>query len=387
MLRTLIVTASVFLLISPASSQPRNEVLENYRAYQAALERRDIPAAEAAAENALAASEARDGDGGQTAILALNLAITRLTLGDNPGALAAAQRAFALAEAGARGVEPTFAELILGRAELAAGVVGGADRLERVLTSEHAAATLAPDELYMAASQLGTWAVRESQFARARSAWATAARFASGAPLGAAYSLAGARIGEATSIILDEWQRVGERMDIERAHEAYSLLDEAAALLSPLSNIESHDRELTLAQSALAQTMAWRAVLRAKLRTDQQELPPDWGEAEGDGDAAEIGPRDLTRIRCPFRLVARPRPVFPRSSQQRLQVGSVVIRLTIDDAGTITGWNTAAHVGDVRFVEAVESVVGYWRIERRSDAVSYCRMGGTVLQPIAFSFR
>jgi hypothetical protein len=62
------------LVALPAAAQTPNPVVGHYRAYNAALERGDLATAETEARAALAASEMRDGDGGSTAVLALNLA-------------------------------------------------------------------------------------------------------------------------------------------------------------------------------------------------------------------------------------------------------------------------------------------------------------------------
>lgn len=69
--------AIVLAVAGPVAAQAPNPVLTHFRAYRAALESNDLPTAEREAAAALAASEARDGDGGRTAVLALNLASIR----------------------------------------------------------------------------------------------------------------------------------------------------------------------------------------------------------------------------------------------------------------------------------------------------------------------
>ena len=123
-MRTAILAVLAAGLAATASAQTGdapNPVIAHYRAYRAALERNDMAAAEVAAEAALAASEARDGDGGRTAVLAMNLAQARLDRGRTREALAPAQRAhgLALSRGAQSGVDPLLASLILGRAELA----------------------------------------------------------------------------------------------------------------------------------------------------------------------------------------------------------------------------------------------------------------------------
>lgn len=66
--------ALVCILVSPAFAQPADLVATNYALYRAAIERGDSEAAQTAAAAALAESQRRDGEGGNTAILAYNLA-------------------------------------------------------------------------------------------------------------------------------------------------------------------------------------------------------------------------------------------------------------------------------------------------------------------------
>ena len=60
-----VLAALMWSLFAPAAAQAPNPVLQHYRAYQAALDANDLVAAESEAAAALAASEARDGDGGK----------------------------------------------------------------------------------------------------------------------------------------------------------------------------------------------------------------------------------------------------------------------------------------------------------------------------------
>jgi hypothetical protein len=79
---TVFVAAAFAALLTVASATAQtNPVLQHYRAYAAALERGDLATATTEAQAALAASEARDGDGGRTAVLSLNLATVQLWAG------------------------------------------------------------------------------------------------------------------------------------------------------------------------------------------------------------------------------------------------------------------------------------------------------------------
>ena len=82
MFRWAVAAATFWFACVAASAQTPNPVIQHYRAYQAALDANDFVAAEREAAAALAASEQRDGDGGRTAVLALNLALVRFNHSD-----------------------------------------------------------------------------------------------------------------------------------------------------------------------------------------------------------------------------------------------------------------------------------------------------------------
>src|SRR5262249_58511725 len=89
-----------------AQSGAPNPITSHYRAYREALATGNLAAAEVEAAAALDASAARDGDGGNTAVLAINLAQTRLSLGRRNEAYEPASRAFKIATAGGSDADP-----------------------------------------------------------------------------------------------------------------------------------------------------------------------------------------------------------------------------------------------------------------------------------------
>lgn len=370
----------------PATAQIQpSPIIQHYNDYRAALDRGDAVAAEAAAEQALAASEARDGDGGRTAVLALNLATTRLMTDDAIGALAAAQRAHALSQAGAAGADPLFAAIILGRAELAAGEAGGAERLETAFADARLEA-MPPTDVHAAAAALGLWAFGEREYERAIAAWEIAGGYAAGSPLGEAYGLGIAKTWQAASIMLDEIGANGSRrMDAHSARDAYIRLVDAMAALWPLAQVETPNLDFTIAQQSYAQTRAWFSVLRAKMMSDNQALP-DYGGAQGDADGyAEVGPVDLTRPRCLVRVNARPLPDYPSRALMNGGLAGVTMRLRLNDAGEIVDARAVAVVGGEAFGEAVERVAPRWRVTRRDDSIPNCRMESTLLVSLSFA--
>jgi hypothetical protein len=375
------------LVAGPVAAQTQpNPVVEHYRAYRAALEGQNFMQAEAEAALALAASEARDGDGGSTGVLALNLAMARLLTGDAARALEPANRAVALAEAGAAGVDPGLARLIAGRADLAANGASGAARLRALLANDETLSGIDATEVYLASSELGVWAMGAREFGMAEFAWSQAGAYAEGGSYGRAYGIGRARTLQAAAIVLGEVGRGGSgRIDDDNAQEAYQLLAEAQRVLLPSAMEELPSLELTLAQQAYADARAWTAVLRAKLQSDGQNVPA-LQSAEGDADGfAELGPPQTPMKRCAFTLDARPLPEYPRSMQRRGALAGITVRLRINEAGDIVESSVVSRVGDEAFAREVEEVTPRWRIVRRDDSPTPCRMQSVLLTSIAFT--
>lgn len=380
-MRTTIAVAFVFALTClPAAAQSQqNPVMEHYRAYRAAIDSGDLVAAETAAEQALAASDARDGDGGFTAVLAFNLATARLLVGEGANALAPAQRAAALAQSGAEGVDPRLARLVLARAQLAANEPGAAERLEQALADANA---LPAAEIHAAAVQLGVWAYEQRDYSRAEDAWAIAANHAAGSPLGEAYGLGYARMWQGASIMLDQVKSRGRRnMNIDRANEAYRLLADAQHTLAPFAAVDAPTLELTVPQQTYAQARAWLSVLRAKMSTDGQRYPT-YAEPQGDG-LAELGGGQQPR--CWFRVNTEMLPEYPEEALLEGRLAGVVLGLRINEAGEIVDQRTVARIGHEIFAEAVELTAPRWTVARRNDSPPNCRMEATLLVPVSFT--
>jgi hypothetical protein len=357
------VATLLFWALCASSAHAQNPVIEHYRAYQTALEHDDLANAEIAAAAALEASEARDGDGGSTAALALNLATVRFLRGDAAGALAPAQRAAALAAAQgeASRVSPVFAQLVLGRTQIALGDESGAPRVLEALTQAQAM-RLSPMEIYDAAVDLGYFSFTRTDFAQSREAWSIAANYAEGSRFPTAYALARARVGVAAADVMDDLTRTGLRrgeLSEEGAGLAWRELTEAVTLLQPLAEVESASGEMTLAQVAYAEALAWRAVLRAKILTDDIDLPDDV-EARGDG-AYEIDvpvaapqPRCLVRFSYAGALSA----LYPTSALNDGALAGVAVRYRVNEAGEVTEARTVAIIGREAFARTTPRSVG-----------------------------
>jgi hypothetical protein len=370
------------MMIAPASTLEVSSIRQHYQAYLSALDRGDLQTAVNEAQAALDASVAQDGDGGSTAVLSLNMATTLLLSGQPVEARQHAERALALARNGANGVNPVFADLVAARAELGAtNEPSAADRLAELLAGADLNDIPAAD-IYAAASHLGNWGFGNQRHDIARTAWRVASDHPEGSQLGEAYGLGRAKTNEAVAIIVGELdRRGGGRIDREEAEVAHALLSEASLVLWPLSQRETPELELTIAQQVYSEARVWLLALRNKLRADGQRLPETPAEVQGDADGlTELGPVDITQPRCLMRVVPRPMPHYPRDSQ----VAAVMMFFRVNDDGSIAARQIVARAGAEEFAEAIERVADHWRVERLEQSPANCRMRSSILQPVSF---
>lgn len=374
-----------------AAAQTPNPVTAHYRAYQAALERGDLPEAARQAEAALAASEARDGDGGATAALAMNLATARFINDDAAGAAAAAQRAadLAAADEAAAGFSPVLPQLLIGRADLKLG--RDAERLSAALEAAPAAG-VPGEEIYDAALELGIFALGESQFALAREGWSIAADYAGSSRYPEAYARARAQVGAAAAAMLEDLNRTRARrgtLSVDGLEYAWRELSEAVLLLQPLAVVDPPSGEMSLAQSALAEALAWRAALRAKARTDRMNVP-EYTEAEGDADGAmEVAaPIEAGQPRC-FVSLRHGRgnlaSLYPARALDQGALAGLTMRVSINAAGEVIQTRAVAVIGDDAFARAINNSRNRWTVVRQEDSPANCRMDMHLLVPVSFS--
>jgi hypothetical protein len=341
-------------------------VLAHFREYRAALESNDFEGAERAGVAALAASEAAGGS--RMAVLALNLANLRLDLGGDRDALTPARTAYALASASPdTGVDPLAAALTLGRAELGTGDQAGVQRLLDAFAAAADKPELEPN-VYDAAVALGNWAITATDYASARRAWETAAELAhttDDPPFARARALTGIGTaiflaGNDRSVMLRSQSRI-ERESTPDAQVADDVFREAQSLLAPLA-FDAAEGQLTLGQAAYAQALAWQGALRAKSKSNDEELS-DW---------SPIGV--LAEGLCRMHLIADVGPGYPPEMLARFGVGAVVVLMGLDPSGAVTSRTLAAVVPPGPFGEAVMAVVDQWRVEKHPAAPAGCRM-------------
>lgn len=391
-MRSLCAALAALVLAGSATAQTPNPVMQHYRAYNAAMERGDLAAAEEAATQALAASEARDGDGGSTAALAANLAQVRLDRGRAAEALAPAQRALQLARANANaGVDPVYVGLLVGRAELQRAGQGEPSLVAAIAAAETAGGFEA--ETYDAASALGQWAIQRQRFSIAVAAYEAAIRASAGDDDGQVIARANAHVGRGIALLLgDRGRQFGSQRGssgqatrfIDRpSEEAPRAMLEAVRLLSPLMERGVSGPELTRAQAAYALASSWQFVTRSWFRSMGWRLPEDAREFSGQV-YYDLEPND-GKSACQYRLVAEPLPEYPANAIADFGVGATMLRIVTTPDGGIEDMSVIAGAGGQMFIDTVRESAPRWRVARREGTPSDCSARVLIFQ--MFSFR
>lgn len=349
------------------AAAPEESVLSLYRAYIAALERGDDAAAADAADQAWRASEARDGDGGRTAVLAFNAATARLRIPDGPDAVEPARRASALVDAGAAGVDPLRARLLLGTA-LA--------RIDDRRRYREAEALLAPALLaaravqnaetqavaYNAAREAAVAAMRERDWSASQEYWESAFTWSDHAPQDIEVARSEALLGRGMSFVARNRDR--------EAHEAFV---QAVSRLTPLSP-ERDDDVVTVGDMLYARARGWLAAVRARMNDEA----PDY-HLPGRQSLPDRPPI------CPANLRANPMPRYPSNALWGFNVGAVIVRVSTDSEGRVLQTRVLASIPSENFGESLEDERLVWTLTRSPDAPAGCRMESkSMLVPIRF---
>ncbi|GAN00521.1 hypothetical protein U91I_04187 [alpha proteobacterium U9-1i] len=346
-----------------AQSAP-NPVLEHFRAYRAAIAAGDMATAESEAAAALTASEQRDGNGGRTAVLALNLASLRLERGRRAEAIAPAQRANDIARAGTAdaGVDPVLANLVLGRARLS-NEIGPKDDLRAMLDTANARDDLRA-EVYLGALDLARQELQDRRFAAAANAWDLVASTSDAAPGNATLARAQAlALGGVSLIYLAEAMpnsretRPEEIQAHDKLHGAMMIVRQRLLDLPAGAPTSTEARTYGMAR-------AWHDALDSRL----SDIDNPWdNEDEHAYQLHEQGASECVEIRL------TPPPEYPRNASNNYEVGSVVTQFHMDPNGEVSRREvigSAPNAGS--FVDAVERVYDQWRV-RTTDRPGRCQ--------------
>jgi hypothetical protein len=246
-------------------------------------------------------------------------------------------------------------------------------------------ARLDPAEVFDGAWQLGIWSLRNERYDTSARAWSIAANFTEGSRLPPQRARGIALTGQAAALILSEVGERRGRLNYSVATDAYGMLIEALNTLAAAPGYV--EGEVTPVLRSYAEALAWRAVLHAKLRSDNQDIP-EVQEAQGDGADG------LNEVAVPQRLAEQPRclvgvrprhsaRLYPEEALNENRLGGVAVLFRIDESGEIIGIEALASVGGAEFGEAVENRRA-WRVVRREDSPANCRMAMSVIQSVSF---
>lgn len=370
-MRRVFLTIVGVLALSAQAPAP-SSVSAHYSAYRAALAAGDNANAAREAGLAYDASVARDGDGGSTGALAVNLAMVRLANGDAVGAYEPALRAQGIVQNGGA-LDPLLVSLLLGRSELTdAHGVEGTQRLLAALPQARGNADML-NQAYDAAREAALWNATAQHFAEAAAAWALTAEFVQGAPGDRNVALAQARIAQGAALfseaaaLEDQSFRAGggatgsniRAVDPRRHEQAAAAFNDAMRVLAPFAHQTGANENLTVAQAGFASALAWRRFIDARLQSiDRSSVDPIPWASGGGGTGFSVGPP------CPMRAVARPEPNYPPFLNNQWPYGVVVLRVTTSEAGVLEDIRVAGAVpAQGGFVEAVERVAPRWSVE------------------------
>lgn len=372
----------------PAAPSP---VMQHYRAYRAALDQGNLQTAEAEAASALAASIEQNGDGGRTAVLAVNLAGVRLALKENAAAVEPARRALAIAEArgAASGVDVHVARLILRRAELPDGGAAALDRLQQAVT-EAQGVTGIEGEAYPAAVELAVAAYANGRYQVSRDAWVASGKLADGCPVNSDYARAKAKLGEAAAAIMQHAKdaakpQIGSRLrPAQEFAQIDAMLAEAMDIIHDQAMESEAGGELTLAQSVFGQAQAWKKILHAKLYSEGRALPT---VAQPQKLSVELGAPDNSRAVCRTQTVVEPPPVFPHKQRVVDGVGAVALKLLVDEAGKVTRVQVAGSVGGQAFTDSVVAAARQWHVKKLDGSPADCSMAKEFFMTVEFRYQ
>lgn len=381
-MRALLLTALALVLSTTASHAQQETIGQHYHAYTAALQNGDLATAEREAAAALQLSEAQDGDGGHTAVLALNLATTRLSAGHGADALAPAQQALTIAQANPdAGVDPLMVQLAVGRAELASGRASGAAHLEAFLNEAKTHGDLSP-AVFQASADLGAWDFSHYAYPQAKAAWQIAVDSAGNADEAANLARAAAETGLEAAIVMTN---KSGGVDMREVASAQIALTDAFAVYAPYVRSPIPPAGLTVVQRSYSQAYAWSLVLVSQVVSAGRRMPA-WPSARagltasGDTVSASNG-----QLGCAMRFIAEPRPTYPNHQNNAVRLGGVVVYLETDESGQIVRREVAAAIG-ADFADAVRAVLPQWRMEKDPSSPANCSMAGPHYRGVIFQF-
>jgi TonB family protein len=100
----------------------------------------------------------------------------------------------------------------------------------------------------------------------------------------------------------------------------------------------------------------------------------------------EIGVADDSPPHCARKVVVKPPPIYPPARFVIGGVGSVVLKILVDEAGAVSRVQVAGTAGGPEFAKSVVDAALRWRVEKGQDAAPGCRMAGEFFIAVMFVF-
>ena len=370
MKRALIAIAAIAMCGGAVAETPPNDgaaLKEAYAAYNAAMQKKDLAAADVAGEAAWRAGEAVQASPDQLAVLAFNLTQVRLDQMRYVEAIEPARRANELAKGGAKSIDLYASQLMLGEALTAKDVSAANKEVTAAIQGAQAAGSNQRSYIYSAARALGRAAMKDKKWKIAQDSWTAA--FDNVNPSG---DNADAWRGEAMMA------RGVSLIYQSKDDQSYEALVQAQTLLNRYA-AESETDEVTLAQNMYAQAVGWRLAVLGRLKSGsnarrtfaQPPQPP-------------VNPRLAPR--CELWVKPEPNISYPNEALQDFGVGGVVMRFWTNDKGEVTARKVLASIPNESFGEAAMSPKQKYVASLAPAALPGCRMASKdVRQTIIFS--
>ena len=383
-MRVLAAILALLVMLASASAQTPDPVHEHYRAYNEALAAGDLERAETEAAAALAASVERNGEGGRTGVLAINLAILRLGLQHAPEARAPAAEALAIAEARGSdsGLDLLMARLVDAQARLGEGDDQGAraEQLRAILEQARARHDL--DEQTLSASMaLGAWGMSNNHPEQAAAAYDIAASISGAEDTEAPTLAAAAKIARAAQLLNPSAAGRPRREAVAQARE---LLADALNVLCRLVLAENARGDPTPLQIAFAKGMAWNTVAWFNAsRAERAAARPD-GQADetDDGPASLLGP-NICRMTINSSGSDFSR-FYPGGALSGAQQGVVVLRILVEADGSVSRTDVVASAPAELFSGSASRLVQQVGVRRARDAPENCTMEQVKFMSVVF---
>jgi hypothetical protein len=372
--RAFLAVCVVGLTLAASAHAQSDAVLAHYQAYNAAIERGDLAAAETAGAAALQASQAQDGGGGATAGLAANLAQVRIDQGKLEEAREPARLAFTLAQqrGAASGVNPVYARMLFAHANLETR--SGPEEMHAALAQAQGEVEMS-GPTYRSALRFGDWALRENAPLDAARAYDVAVTLANGTSASDLVARAEALVGRGIARAMADRAMsgrvlTGTRLANRPDQRADADLIEALRITRPIAEREARLRGYARSQVVFGAALAWAHARRMTMNALgwQDPYPAEHMRSL----VVDLNADDGVPA-CPVDATTPP-PDYPSEEVDRHGASALVARFVTDGSGAITDAKLVGSSGATDLVRATIEVLPRWRVSAGGAGCSQARV-------------